>query len=153
MQEEHCPKQRRTFSCQIFNGYHPLLAKTRENSKNGGVGLFIKNDIQYEERPELSIFIPHVTETLFIELQLGINNIIVGVVYRPNTPPLANFDNFLTSFSDSLNRINTSHKQCVIMRDFNIDLLKYSSHSKTTDFVNGIVEQGTIPVITKPTCN
>ena len=37
-----------------------------QNERGGGVGLFIKSDIQYTIRDDLSIFLPHVFEAVFV---------------------------------------------------------------------------------------
>ena len=47
--------------------------------------------------------------------------------------------------------INNENKCCFIMVDFNIDLLKYSSHAKTNEYVDNIFTRGFVPLITKPT--
>ena len=37
------------------------------------------------------------------------------------------------------------------MGDFDIDLLKVNLHAKTNEFVNGVISQGFLPKITRPT--
>ena len=37
------------------------------------------------------------------------------------------------------------------MGDFNIDLLKFGTHTKTNDFIDSIVSEGLLPHITRPT--
>ncbi len=71
-----------------LEGYHPLVYKTRNDTdrSRGGVGLYVKNNISYKVRNDLSIFIPHILETIFIEIKHKNRNIIVGTIYRPNTP-------------------------------------------------------------------
>jgi len=79
------------------DGYHSLEYKTRaeDDDGRGGVGLFINSDLVYTVRTDLSLFIPHVCETLFIELcTISAKKIIVGIIYRPNTQPLASLDIF-----------------------------------------------------------
>ena len=47
----------------------------------------------YIRREDLSIFIPHAFEYIFFEVQANQNKpIIVGVIDRPNSPPLADLD-------------------------------------------------------------
>ena len=76
-----------------LEGYHPMLKKTREDDDRGDVALFIKNSITYKIREDLSIFIPHITESLFIECELqNKHKVIVGVIYRPNSAPKADLD-------------------------------------------------------------
>ncbi len=48
-------------------GYHNILTKTREDRRGGGVGIFVKENINFRIREDLSTFIPHVYESIFIE--------------------------------------------------------------------------------------
>ena len=71
-----------------LEGYHDIICKNRDpnDSVRGGVGLYIKKDIIYKDRPDLTLFIPHVIETIFVEIKVNnCKNIIVGNIYRPNT--------------------------------------------------------------------
>jgi hypothetical protein len=70
-------------------GYHPLQFNTRaDDDRQGGVGLYIKDNIKYIQRNDLSVFIPHVFESLFVEIHIKKHSkLIIGVIYRPNTPP------------------------------------------------------------------
>ena len=72
-------------------GYHPLHYSTRTgvSSGRGGVGMYIKDHVNVEQRPDISVFIPHVFQSLFIEISGKHQTIIIGTIYRPNTPPKA----------------------------------------------------------------
>ena len=102
----------------------------------------------------MGLLVPHVFESLFIETSnssnAGTTN-IVGVIYRPNTQPKADIDIFSSTLFDIMDIINNEKKQCVLMGDYNIDLLSYNSHAKTGGFVDNIFSRGFIPQITKPT--
>ena len=79
----------------VLSGYHNILTRCRNDDGRGGVGLFVKDSINFRVREDLSVFIPHVYESLFIEVELGSHKkLIAGVVYRPNTLPRANVDLF-----------------------------------------------------------
>ena len=93
-------------------GYHDLISRTRQNSNRGGVGLFIANNITFFIREDLSAFIPHIYESLFIEFSTGNNkrNQIVGVIYRPNTQPYADMDIFSNTLYDVMNLVNGENK-------------------------------------------
>ena len=79
------------------------------------------------------------------------NNSTIGTIYRPNTQPKADLEIFTSTLYDLMDIINNEKKSCVIMGDFNIDLLKYSSHAKTNDYLDNIFTIGFVPLITKPT--
>ena len=103
-------------------------------------------------RDDINIFIPHVFESVSIETTpLSGKHSIIGLIYRPNTKPLADLDIFATSLSEILDIINNEHKQSIIMGDMNINLLKYDTHSKTNDYLNNLFSHGFLPLITKPT--
>ena len=133
-------------------GYHDLICRTRDDGYRGGVALFINESINYRIREDLSVFIPHVLESLFIEYEsTNKKKHIVGVMYRPNTPPRADIEVFSKSVDDIMNIVSTEHKKCIIMGDMNIDLLKYDSQDKTKNYLNTIFSHGYLPCITKPT--
>ena len=73
------------------------------------------------------------------------------ILYRPNTPPLADIDNFTHHLYTAINKINEEHKSLLILGDFNIDLLKFEFHAKTNSFIENIYSFGLSPLITKPT--
>ena len=60
-----------------LNGYHQLEYNTRPSldDAHGGVALFINENLNYIKRDDLSIFIPHVMETIFVEIQYNVPNL------------------------------------------------------------------------------
>jgi hypothetical protein len=59
-------------------------------------------------------------------------NIVMGLIYRPNTEPRAELFNLMDI-------INTENELCVILDDMNIiDLLKFGSRTKTSDYLDTI---------------
>ena len=115
------------------------------------MALFIKDSIQFKIRNDLSVFIPHIFESLFIELYSPYGRSITGVIYRPNTAPKADLDIFTTTLHDIMNKINTERKHGIVMGDMNIDLLKFDIHNKTNDYLEALFSLGFSPVITLPT--
>ncbi len=132
-------------------GYHDLITRCRSNGSRGGVGIFIKNSVQYKIREDLSIFNAHVFESIFVEIRSPSKTYIIGVIYRPNTAPRANFDVFSTTLQSILETINKEFKTGIIMGDMNINLLKYQAHPKTNEYIDNLFSLGFLPVITKPT--
>ena len=43
------------------------------------------------------------------------------------------------------------NKETYLMEDMNIDLLKYSNHLKTGEYLESLFSYGFLPLITKPT--
>jgi hypothetical protein len=136
----------------VLSGYHNIIMRCRNDESRGGVGLFIKDSINFKVRDDLSVFIPHVYESLFIEMENESHKkIIAGVIYRPNTLPRADVDIFSSTLFDIMEIINSEGKSSLILGDFNICLLKYGINDKTSDYVDGILSRGFLPVIHKPT--
>ena len=50
---------------------------------------------------------------------------IFGVIYRH---PYGNMQNFMDFLNSTIEKINREKKFCIILRDFNLDLLKLDSH-------------------------
>ena len=135
-----------------LEGYHELILKCRDGGPRGGVGMFVRDTMNYNIREDLSVFIPHICETLFIEI---INdsgrNIVVGVIYRPNTELLADIDIYSSNMEHIMDTIQRENKQCMIMGDMNIDLLKFETHLRTNEYLDSIFANGFLPLISKPT--
>jgi len=54
-------------------------------------------------------------------------------------------------YRDIVDTVNKEHKHCVIMGDMNIDLLKFDTHLKISDYLDNLFQNGFLPTITKPT--
>jgi len=108
-------------------GYHKIITRCCDEGTHGGVGLFIKQNINYKIREDLSIFIPHIFESIFIEVSsISTKNNIVGVIYRPNSQPKADINIFTKTLLDLMNLITNDNKSCIMIGDLNIDLMKYN---------------------------
>ena len=111
-----------------FEGYTPLHllrpvdAQFDLKTKGGGVSIFIKENIEFKHREDLSIITPTL-ECMFIEVLHGNKKYLIGGVYRvPNTD--------VNEFCQSINRIiepNRSY-EIVLLGDFNICLLQDNCH-------------------------
>ena len=135
-----------------LSGYHELISRCRDDGIRGGVGLYLKSMIHFNIREDISVFIPHVCESLFVEIiNNNGRNVVVGVVYRPNTEPHADVDIFASNMEHIMDTIQHENKLGLIMGDMNIDLLKFEMHPKTDDYLEKLFSQGFLPVITKPT--
>ena len=133
-------------------GYHNLITRRRDDGPRGGVGLFIKQTVNYKIREDLSVFIPHVFESVFVEtINKTEKNTLVGIIYRPNTEPRADIDILTSNLEYIMDTANHENKHCVIMGNMNVDLIKFETHTKTSEYLDGIFAHGFLPVITKPT--
>ena len=98
----------------------------RKSKRGGGVSLLLQNHLKYHEIEELFIS-SEVLECLFVEIEMSHKNIIIGCVYRP---PNSNITDFNEKILDILQKINKLKRHAYILGDFNIDLLKSSSHTQ-----------------------
>ena len=89
-------------------------------SNAGGVGFFIQNKLKFIKRDEISIT-TNGFEALWIELiDKSKRNFLCAVIYRHLHGNISIFMDYLNSTIDKVHR---ERKHCVIMGDFNIDLL------------------------------
>ena len=119
---------------------------------HGGVGFYIKNNLDYFIRPDLILNSPSNFETMFVEIVLpDRKNLVVGCVYRHPSSDVS-----VKEFSENylepiLHKINREKKVCAIMGDFNIDLLKSTGTSESNDFYNNLSSYFFTPFILQPT--
>ena len=92
---------------------------------HGGTGFYIKNNIDYIRRPDLQFNSPSHYESMFIEIKFPQKrNLIIGCIYRHPQSNIS-IQEFTTLHLDPvLQNISQDNKQCVIMGDFNVNLLK-----------------------------
>jgi len=88
-------------------------------------------------------------DSLFIEVECNKKSpIIVGIVYKPPDSLASHFQKHLSS---SIDLISKTKQPAFICGDFNFDLLKYSSHGATNDFLTSFYRGSFYPLIDKPT--
>ena len=113
-----------------------LIEQHRESRSGGGVCIFVKSDIPFQERSDLNRN-SSVLECIFLEMDKCVfctnKNIIVGVVYRP---PDTNVSDFIDTFGEVLTIINKEKKLGYIMGDFNLDLFKCDNHAPTSEYLD-----------------
>ena len=143
-----------------LENYHPFKFASRANTGRGvggGVGLYVSEGLHFETLKELSIFLPRIFESLFIKIKLASNKfLIVGNIYRPNTQPYEDMQKSNKILNEILLKIKTdkqysSAKDVILAGDFNINLLKHSTHPTTGAYLDLLLENGFLPLITLPT--
>ena len=95
------------------------------------MGIYINENMSFFKRDDLTIFIPHVIEYLFVEH--------------------ADMDLFADKLSEITSTISNENKESYMMGDFNIYLLKFQTHGQTNDYIESMISKGYLPLITKPT--
>ena len=74
---------------------------------------------------------------------------ICGVIYRH--PNISKFETFMNYLDPSLDKISKEKKYCIMMGDFNINLLNFETHLPTDDFINTLGSYFFLPQILQPT--
>ena len=126
----------------------------------GGVGIYIRKDIQYSVKPEISIDCPD-CENLFIEVITSINkflskpnsnkkqrtrSLIIGVLYRH---PSGSYETFQERLSKILRKFSHSNQAFILMGDYNIDLFEQNTNNKVTNYLNELYSVGCYSLINK----
>ena len=125
-----------------------FICINRKIKAKGGVAIYIRDNIQYNLREDLSIFIEGEFEYIFIESITNGQTSIVGEIYRiPNT----NVNLSIQRYEAILHKTESSNSQVIIGTDQNFDYLKINSYKPSTDLLHLYLAANTIPTITKPT--
>ena len=108
-------------SNSVSNSNIPSYAFLRKDSPTcaGGVGFYIKGNMQYRIRNDLSLNVQH-CEDLWIELETKKENIILAVIYRPPNKLLLPFQDKLC---DTLTDLENSNLNYIACGDINVNFL------------------------------
>ena len=126
-------------------GYSFFSQPTLSNA--GGVGFYIKNDLNFTVISELSTSTDDY-EALRIEIHNSYSLNVLNVAYRH---PNGNLDSFFEYLNSTTEKIDRGTKYCAILGDFNLDLLKFENHNPTNEFINIISSFCFQPHILQPT--
>ena len=130
-----------------IDGYK-MVDKHRTNSTRGGVALYVKNKYDFKIREDLSVFEENVFESVFVEINTGGKNYVIGEVYRiPNT----NEQSFLQHYESIVKQVNMENKELLVGSDQNLNLLQAASNKNIQNFLDINYSNGLLPVILKPT--
>jgi len=70
---------------------------------------------------------------LYISIFIKTQYEIIGVIYRPNTQPRADFDVFTPTLLELLEFYDHKHIECKLLGDFNISFFKLWSSSQDSN--------------------
>lgn len=140
----------KNFDLYNIQGYTSIHAY-RSKRNGGGVSIFIKDSIIFNERHDLGIFNEYI-ESVFIEVSkhfIGVSrDVVIGVVYRP---PNSDVEIFNDTLNELLTKVKNEKKYCCLMGDFNLNLLNHETHAGTCQFLDILYSNLMFPLITKPT--
>ena len=114
----------------------------------GGVGFYIKDDLEYETRDDLSLNCDN-CEDLWVEIKnKSKKNTVIGVIYRH---PRHSFLSFQERLCHTLEKISVENKNVYMCGDYNIDILKISKSQPIKFYYNALMSYSCRLIIDKPT--
>ncbi|ESO09612.1 hypothetical protein HELRODRAFT_168624 [Helobdella robusta] len=136
-----------------INGY-VFKGKHRRIKHGGGVGFYIKNNLDYKIRDDITS-IKNEFEFLVLEIiNRPITKIVLIIVtYRP---PTYDVNSFIECLDDILLVANHENKLIIVAGDFNIDLSESNNNNNKFNFLqlmNSYSLQQTITISTRVECN
>ena len=100
-----------------LEGYRQLT--NNRNHYGGGVCIYINNKIRCHRLQDLCLMSDYI-ESLFISIVFAIKSVVFGVI---NRRPNSNLTTFISILDKLLSNISQTGKPCIIMGDFNINIL------------------------------
>ena len=132
-----------------LSGYNYVEVHRGEKAA-GGVSLFIRKDISFQERKELNSSFDKMA-CVFIEIDKIVfetkTNIKVGVIFNPTDTKL---DDFFEILQPVINCIDKENKQCYLI-GYSFDLLKVDKHPRTAQYLALMYSHSFVPTICRPT--
>ena len=129
-----------------IRGYN-FISQHHKHAKQGGVGIYIRNNLNFIVRDDLSLFIEQSFESLFVEVSSMKGSVIIGEIYRI---PGASCPDSISKYELITNKLQNENKEIILGTDQNFDYLNpncvYSKLLLETFFSAGLV-----PTITRPT--
>ena len=92
-------------NCAMFQlpGYH-FVCNNRKSGRGGGVGIYVKDDLLFKIRKDLTVNYGQELESIFVEIDHNSHVFIVGEIYRvPNTNELESIQRSETLLSQLSN--------------------------------------------------
>ena len=129
-----------------ISGYNKCSYIRKNNTRGGGVALFIRESLDFSIlKYESNSF-----ESVFVEIHLlNKTPVVIGAIYRP---PGGNLVDFNREYELLLNKLVAKKNRSVILAgDFNINLLNHSNHDETENFLNAMYAHKMLPMIKRPT--
>ena len=102
-----------------FNFIH----KQRPSGRGGGVGFYIRENLSFEIRDDLTTFIPKIFECLTISITLNSKKITFSSIYRSPSSNAQDTQAFLTHLDSLLFFLSSNSHTSFICLDSNINIL------------------------------
>ena len=113
----------------------------------GGMGLYIRSDLDFSFHKKLSKSVNNIGESIFYDVSIAKNKkVLVGCIYRHHSSLKSFVDDFFIKILSDIGK-----STCVLLGDFNADLLKIDSHEDSNYFYNALTSMSFRPLILQPT--
>ena len=140
-------------SMMNIEGYK-FVYKPKSASLHGGVGFYIKDSLDFKV---ISTNInDDLCDSMFVQFKLETQNsqqtcsVILGNIYRPPRENSDSYNSFMNSLEQTLATFeNVQH--VLLVGDFNFDLLKIKQKTHVNTFLETMLSNGYVPMITQPT--
>ena len=109
-----------------FKGYHMIRTSDHEH---GGVSCFVRNSLESEFLEEFS-FVNEIIEICSVRVKLNDEYYVISTIYRPSSK-YNDVDLFNNRLADLLKNNIFKKSKRIMIGDFNINLLEFSSHTNT----------------------
>ena len=120
---------------------------TLTESNPGGTLLYIANHLSNKPRTDLSLNKAKQLESTFINSRKS--NIIVGCFCKHPNMGVSDFNKkYLNTL---INIFSKENKHVFLLGDFNINLLNYTDHQRTNEFLDSLASNSSMPYILQPT--
>ena len=125
---------------------YSFIAKSRSTGKGGGVGIYVKNNLEFERRTDLE---GKTCECIWIEIFIKHSkSLLIACYYRPPNSSKHLSKNFTIEFNESLITAQKEQKEVIILGDFNVN---YMSEGDNKDIKSIIDINGFEQIVNEPT--
>ena len=107
-----------------------MVQINRPSKKGGGLAIYIRQSINYKQRPDLECNIENEFESLFLEAKTK-HKLIIGEIYRVTN---TNESESILRYENILNKLTTENKDIIIGTDQNFDYIKLNNTETLTIF-------------------
>ena len=93
------------FSREIYRSHHP------SKTKIGGVRLYFREGLTIKRRTDLELL----PEIIITEIRIARKKIILGTMYRNPSQNSEEFETFIDSLQQTINKMNGENSHCMIL--------------------------------------
>lgn len=120
--------------CKMVS-YKLVSSYCRSKGSHGGSAIYSREELNCTERLDYNLLsISNVIECSAAQISLENHKILIVCIYRPNSQPLADVDQFLEKLRTILERCTLEKAELILVGDFNLDIL--SSSPDVQEFIS-----------------